>query len=122
MEYQGRDNRVFAKACPPLPPPSQPPSPGSGYRAPGYTEITLVSNQPYDPAMNGYYLQLFRSAVKDIRYDGYEQVRNIDGRFSVVCRAKVDCDTARRYVMSYKEGGYIRSGQVRCFDGRTLWI
>ncbi|KHJ89495.1 hypothetical protein OESDEN_10676 [Oesophagostomum dentatum] len=137
------------EACPPTQPPSGggatalPGGAGAGQTTPKNTtnkkreadqvKLTVVSNQVFNPSMNGNHLQVFRALVDDyfktkqMTYNKdlvTETVKNEDGKFAVVYDILgSDCETVKNFVREGKGStNFVTAMKLKCGDQTEMEI
>ncbi|CAJ0597880.1 unnamed protein product [Cylicocyclus nassatus] len=127
------------ETCPPTPPPGGGGGTGggsgggggggggnsTGKRGVDDIEVTVVSNQRFDPAMNDSHMQVFKSLLNDYvkakgaNYDKdmvHEEVVNLDGSFAILYTLQgYDCDGVNKFLHEAKSSAnFIKDIKVKC--------
>ncbi|CAJ0597878.1 unnamed protein product [Cylicocyclus nassatus] len=88
-------------------------------------EVTVISNQKFDPAMNDSHMQVFRSLLNDyVKAKGanynkdmvQEKIINVDGNFEILYTLQgYDCDEVNKFLHEAKSStNFIKDIKVKC--------
>ncbi|CAJ0597879.1 unnamed protein product [Cylicocyclus nassatus] len=137
----------FVLTCPPTPPPGGGgggaggggsggsgggQSNNTGKREVDDIEVTVVSNQKFDPAMNDSHMQVFKSLLNDyIKAKGasynkdmvHEEIVDVDGNFAILYTLQgYDCDGVNNFLHEAKSSAnFIKDIKIKC-GGRPQFV